>query len=196
MTLRQKILLALFCLSTSAWALALPGLAVNSDLGLHSTGAPSVTSRGFEEILTGGDVEVVVKGTKFESEDAARRMKALEYANIVDLYAPRRSPYPGQLTNLVSCRAAYLPRSFSFKVGSERVVAMVAGAGMRRQFGACARDQIEFWSGYASFYFPPTKMVIETRLLRRAPRPTERDLARLTLEVQTKLRQLFVTRSE
>lgn len=182
MRLRHSILIAITFCSANVFALIPSGLKLNEKAKASSEEVKSES--GFHQTFLFEGIEVQLKGTRFTSDAAARQMSAVEYANILKLYLPRGNPYEGQISDLIQCSKAYQPKTFQFKVGEYVVPAVSAGTNERKLFGACSREQIAFWAVYFSFFYPPSKMVIEARLFKSAGKPTAAQMNKLDRELQ------------
>ncbi len=119
---------------------------------------------GFSSVFEGPDLEVQARGTQIQDENAATQMCEVQFANIQNIFAARRNPYEGQITDVITCDKTLKPRPFSFKVGGKTVKGVLAGANGRKVFGACSYDQLEYWSSYFNFYDPVSQFVLEFRV--------------------------------
>jgi hypothetical protein len=138
------------------------------NLKLNEAQSQNGGASGFNSVFEGADFEVHARGTRITDEKAARKMAEVELAGIRRLYEPRRNPYEGQITEVVQCDKNLRPRYFSFKVGGQKVDAILAGANSRKIFGVCARDQLDFWGGYFNFYDKASQLVLEFRIFAKA----------------------------
>jgi len=156
----------------------------------------SSSPAGFNAVFAQGDLEIHSKGTRFDEENIARQMSAVEFTNLARLYEARGNPYEGQITEIVECDKTYKPRSFQFELAGQKVKGLLVGANERRLFGACVKSQIAYWVSYFNFYDPQSKMVIEHRVYLRAKQPDAAAVEELSKKLEKITKELLVVRTK
>lgn len=172
----------------------IPGLRLNPETGFKAdtTSPQHQTSRGFTWNISNDTYSATIKGTRFSERRTALQMAAIERTNVAALYKPRTNPYEGQVTSLVQCSEQLLPRAFQVKEGGVDVEGFVAGANSRRLFGACSKDQVAYWASYMNFYHPPSSMVIEARVFKKASARTPSEFQKVAQELSDLAQDLFI----
>lgn len=177
----KSLICLLLTLSFSAPALAeklKQGFSVDPKLGLSTleTRGQAAEATGFFWRGSKPGIEVSVKGTTLESVQEARELSQVEFSNIAMLYGKRGNPYEGQISSLVTCDKALVPKPVNIMVnGKERPILLV-GANSRKSFGACNVDQIAYWAAYYNFIDEPSKTVFSVRIFKEMKSPTAKQI--------------------
>jgi hypothetical protein len=119
---------------------------------------------GAARIYRAGAVEAQLKTIQMGSDEAAKRMAEVNLGLIKGLYAPKKNPYEGEVTSLVQCQKKFSAEDFKARCPEGPVPAIVGGAGERRNFGMCTKEDIRFSAVFFSCYDQKAKLLTEVRL--------------------------------
>jgi hypothetical protein len=188
-----KILIALaISLAAQATPVLFPlhGVTINPELKLEDENLQLRKDQGFVYTASNARYDVEVKGTPLKSEKAAKQLESVELNALKNLYSVRGSPYPGQISEIVQCEKAFLPKVGKITVDGMTTETLTAGATARKLFGACDHDQVHFWAEFFGFFDRDSSRSITVRVFYK--NPDLKNLARSTHELNEMVNHLFV----
>jgi len=171
--------------------LASAGLRLNDKLSFHQTRPSENQSVNYES----DGLELEVRILPLHDAQAAKHVSNIELLNMKNLFQPQITPYRGEITRLVQCQNSYGPENFSFKTPVGEAKALLGGANSRREFGACARNEIKYWSVYFNFSTPGGDL-ISGRLFAKVDRPSVAQVKRTATKLKSTLKNLFLPSAE
>jgi hypothetical protein len=182
---RRFLLLGLLSLPVLAQELPPTHYKLNPRWQMKADGAQSHAdgAQGFNSVFQNKDYEVHARGTQITDEKAAKQMGEVELTNIQKIFDSRRNPYEGQITDVIQCDKSLKPRPFTFKIGSQEVHGIMAGANTRKIFGSCSYDQLDYWASYFNFYDAQSHMLLEFRIFKKVSAAKPSQIPKLSNEL-------------
>lgn len=82
-------------------------------------------------------------------------------------YEPIKSPYPGQISEVVHCEKDLYYRRYTVRWSGEELPLHAGAMTVRKQWGACKTVEVRYLGATVSRYFPRKKQLVTIRIIER-----------------------------
>ena len=120
--------------------------------------------RAFTTIIAEKDhtrIELEIQSPIPEKE--AKRLSDSEYAVLQSLYAPRQTPYAGEVSEVIACARDERPSVVSAMFLGVSAKVLLANAGARFSYGVCDKSLIAYRSAFVAVFLAKSRRLIELR---------------------------------
>lgn len=115
------------------------------------------TDKAYRTLLKSGSITVRVEKYLNTKPIQAQSNNEYKLMQLSSLYEDAKSPYPGALSDRISCDNQYKPVIRAYKSGGMDIRSYSGFLNDRMQYGGCLREQIAYSSRAVIFYCPGHK---------------------------------------